>query len=275
MNTIPTLPDSIHSFIDFANKTFLTAGNSAFDSIVDEFKKIELATVNDIINFEISRIIVAPFDLPIGWDTNQILLEVNKKFSLGISILHVSPPHLLNSVANSVYKVAGKNSFKYILYKLPENFQRDVFDPELRPTSACENELSPGEILRIHAGVDLIDWKIEEPVVLLRFITAPQEPIQWTFRKNPIKPWFVASVDPGATQLSALFSYFGATGYAPAAILINNLLGHRNHQVRWEATKALWKIDRELGLQALQASLADPHPHVRIAATKTLAKFDD
>lgn len=275
MNTIPILPDTILSFIDFANQSFLKTENSPLDAIVDEFNKIEVATINSIINIEISRIPTAPFDAPKGWDTNQILLEVNKHFSLGISILHVSPPHLLNSVANAVYKVAGKHSFKHVLYKLPETFQRDVFDPELRPTSACENKLDPGEILRIHAGVDLIDWKIEEPVVLLRLITAPQESIQWTFRKNPIRPWFVASVDPDATQLSALFAYFGAVGYAPAAIHIAKLLGHRNHQVRWEATKALWKVDKNLGLRALQASLADPHPHVRNAATKTMAKFND
>lgn len=275
MNTIPTLPDSILGFIDFANRHFPTLGSSSLDSIVDEFKKIEVTTVNEIINFEISRMTRAPFDAPTGWDTNQILLEVNKNFSLGISILHVSPPHLLNSVANSVYKVAGKHPFTHVLYKLPENFQRDVFDPALRPISACENQLVPGEILRIDAGVDLIDWKIDGPVVLLRFITAPQESIQWTFRKDPIRAWFVASVDPDATQLSALFSYFGAIGYEPAALPIKNLLGHRNHQVRWEATKTLWKIDRHLGLQALQASLVDPHPHVRNAATKTLAKFND
>lgn len=275
MNTIPALPDNILSFIDFANKIFLHAGSSAIDSIVDEFNKIDVVTINNIINFEISRITSMPFDAPIGWDTNQLLLEVNKNFSLGISILHVSPPHLLNSVANAVYKVAGRHSFKHVLYKLPKNFQSDVFDPELCPTSVCESNLNPGEILRIHAGVDLIDWTIEQPVVLLRFITAPQESIQWTFRKNPIQPWFVASVDPDATQLSALFSYFGAIGYGPAAIPVVELLGHRNHQVRWEAVKALWKIDHHLGLQALRASLVDPHPHVRNAASKTLAKFDD
>ena len=275
MHTLPTLPNSIVSFIDFANKTFADSGDSSLDSIAEEFKAIDVAMVNGIINSEISRILINPFDAPTGWDTNQILLEVNKNFSLGISILHVSPPHLLNSVANAVYKVAGKTSFKHVLYKLPETFQREVFDPELRPVTARANHLAPGEVLRIRAGVDLIDWQIQEPVVLLRFITAPQDAIQWTFRKDPIRPWFVASVDPDATQLSGLFSYFEAMSYEPAAIPITNLLGHRNHQVRWQATKALWKIDQNLGMQALRAALADPHPHVRNAASKTLAKFDD
>jgi len=110
--------------------------------------------------------------------------------------------------------------------------------------------------------------------VLLRFISAPSEALQWTYKKDPVRPWFVASVDPGATQISALCAYFSALRYEEAVLPMLGLLKHRNHQVRWEATQALWRINRDAGLQALQRCHDDTHPHVRRAAEKTQQRLN-
>lgn len=276
MKTVSSLPANIVDFIDFATNLYI-GGNTNFDLLADEFSKLSaqsIATVQKLFLSEISHLITNPHDSAIGWDTNQLLLEVNPHFSLGISILHATPPHLLNAVSNAAYIVIGPAPFEYAMYKLPPHLQREVFDPAIRPTSAGKHVLRPGQTLRISSGVDLIDWHVTTPVILLRLISAPTESIQWTFRKNPIRPWFVASVDPGATQLSALCAYFSAAHDAVAATSIADLRLHRNHQVRWEAAQALWKIDRNLGLDALRERLNDTHPHVRNAAIRTMAKLN-
>lgn len=277
MKTVSYLPQNIVSFIELATDIYQHSPDVDFDVLADEFAKLSTLAANAvqrILLSAMSEMSAHPHEAASGWDTNQVLLEVNKYFSLGISILHISPPHLLNAVSDAAYINVGRAHFEYAMHSLPDNFHREVFDPDIRPHPGEEHVLLPGNVLRVHAGVDLIDWRIATPVLLLRFISAPTEILQWTFRKAPIRPWFVASVDPGATQLSALCAYFAANHHPGAAQPMMDLLHHRNHQVRWEATRSMWKIDRDIGLQALRAALDDVHPHVRNAATRTMAKLN-
>lgn len=272
MITVFHLPDDAIEFISFAKKCYEIGTPSKFDLIVGAFQKLRSLVVKDILLSEISLMHNFDYESP-GWDTNQVLLYVDKKFSLGISILHTSPENLLNSVADSAYLVLGSTPFRYTLHKIDPHLNREVFTPDIDIVSSTEHVLLPGEVLRIHAGIDLIDWHVEEPVTLLRFISAPQEYLQWTFQRNPLRPLFVASVDPAATQLSALCAFFAASKYPAAAKPMQKLSQHNNHQVRWEAVQSLWQIEPELGYESLILSLDDRHPHVRNAALKSMEKL--
>jgi hypothetical protein len=272
MLTVQSIPDEFSQFVTAARRAFECQGPRAFDEMVEPFGRLGSATnslVAQLMLDELRPLLSEPHKRSVGWDTNQLLLEVNKDFSLGVSVLHVSPPHLLNSVAHAAYLILGQVPFEYRMYRVPDSCSREVFDDSQAPVFVESRVRHPGELLRITAGVDVIDWTIVKPVVLLRFISAPSEPLQWTYRKAPMQPWFIASVDPGATQLSALCDYLAAHGYADAATPMLGLLEHRNHQVRWEATQALWRIDRKAGLQALERCKTDTHPHVRSAAHRT------
>lgn len=277
MLTVQNIPDELSQFVTIARRAFERQGPRAFDEMVKLFGKLGNAAnslVNGLMLAEISSLLTEPHRRSVGWDTNQLLLEVNKDFSLGVSILHVSPPHLLNCVAHAAYLILGQVPFRYRIYRVPDSCSREVFDETQEPLFVESRIRHPGELLRVTAGIDVIDWTIDHPVVLLRFISAPSEPLQWTYRKAPVRPWFVASVDPGATQISALCDYLSAIRYANATTPMLGLLEHRNHQVRWEATQALWRIDREAGLQALQRCTNDTHPHVRSAAHRTQQRLN-
>lgn len=277
METLHNIPDEISNFVASAKTAFERRGPAAFDALVEPFGQLGCAAnalVAKLILKELRPLLNEPHKSSVGWDTNQLLLEVNEHFSIGISILHVSPPHLLNSVADAAYVILGQVPFEYRMYQVPVTCRRDVFDEQYEPVLVESCVRRPGELLRISAGVDVIDWKIDRPVVLLRFIAAPSEAIQWTYKKDPVRPWFVASVDPGATQISALCAYFSALKHEEAVVPILGLLEHRNHQVRWEATQALWRIDRDAGLHALQRCHGDTHPHVRRAAEKTQLRLN-
>ena len=273
MKTVSFLPDDVLDFIEFAEQLHADGSDAALEIIVKRIQQLPLGSVESIILAEISLLMTCPHTTQIGWDTNQLLLYVSKNFSLGISILHVSPPHLLNAVSHGVYLVIGNSNFAYSRHRTPSDCARDIFDKNVMPFHVEDKTLVPGEVLTVHAGIDIIDWSIEVPVVLLRYISAPNEQIQWTFHKSPVRPWFVASVDPGATQLSALCAYFAAALDLQAVKPMGELLAHRNHQVRWEATQSLWKLDRKMGYKALLASLNDPHPHVRNTASRSLQKL--
>lgn len=273
MLIIENLPESILDFIDFSNQCYVKNTEIDFTLIFEEFKKLRNLSFDDILLKETLKIKEDPNGTHIGWDINQILLYVNENFSLGISILRSSPQYLLNSVSDGAYLVIGREPFRYTYHKLNGDSNREVFDTALLPVSSEEKILLPGEFMRVHAGVDLIDWHIESPVLLFRLIGCPREFIQWTFSKEPIRPCFIASVDPATTQLSALCALFSAQKYTDSTSAMTRLLQHRNHQVRWEAAQSLWKINTKLGYQALLFLLKDAHPHVRNAATKTMKKL--
>lgn len=279
MKTIISVPDEMKGFIELANARFAERGSKAFDSLISEFERLACGAAHnnarEIMLSELDEIVQAPHCHSDGWDTNQLLIEVNSNYSFGLSILQTSPSHLLNAVSDAAYIVLGRNKFSYTLHKMPKEWDREVFHPDILPEFHEHRTLAPGQILRLNAGFDIVDWHITEPVILLRFIAAPFEKVQWTYQKDPVRPWFVASVDPGVTQLSALSAYFAASTYSPAAEPIRSLLDHPNHQVRWESAKALWKINPDAGIDALHKLLSDRHPHVRSAAQKTRARLDN
>lgn len=276
MKTVAVLPEAFQKFVHLATSTFETLGADALSQIIGEFealRDVAAQNVTDIIAAELDSLRLSPYTSSQGWDTNQLLLEVNKFYSMGISILHASPMHLLNCVGDSVYIILGTVPLNYTMYEVPSSCNREVFDENALPVFSGKKTAYPGDVLRLKAGRDVIDWEVQESVVLLRFICAPTETIQWTYHKDPVRPWFLAAVDPAATQISALCAYFSAAKYVPSVAPMKALLQHRNHQVRWEATKSLWKIDSSAGIEALKISINDPHPHVRNAAVKTWTRL--
>lgn len=276
MKTTISVPDDLRFFIDFANAQLNNAEASDFAGLVPVFERLACRArpcAEELLLAELAELHERPHYHAEGWDTNQLLLEVNKNFSLGISLLQATPAHLLNAVADAAYIVLGTAPFSYSLYKMPADMDRNVFRADLEPRFHASRTVLPGQMLQLQAGIDIIDWRVEEPVMLLRLIAAPSERVQWVYQKHPVRPWFIASVDPGVTQLSALSAYFADARYVPALGALEELLRHPSHQVRWESAGALWKIDRDTGLAALRQLLDDPHPHVHRAAARTYARL--
>ncbi len=59
-----------------------------------------------------------------------------------------------------------------------------------------------------------------------------------------------------------------------AVPLISSLADHPSHAVRWAVVQALGRLDPQAALQHLRQAVNDPHPHIRNAAQKTLARLE-
>lgn len=160
MRTVDFLPEEIRNFISLATDAFEKHGNSSLGGILTHFAELSsVATklTSSILASELGSLLADPNANAKGWDVNQLLLEVNRHYSLGISILYISPSHLLNSVGNSAYIVLGEEPFKCTIYKMPNGINFDVFKEDAVPILFTRKIIAPGEMLRLTAGEDIVD----------------------------------------------------------------------------------------------------------------------
>lgn len=65
----------------------------------------------------------------------------------------------------------------------------------------------------------------------------------------------------------------GAAGNGRTIELMQPLLRHERHFIRWSTAQAIAAIDREAGLEAIAQLSNDAHPEVRNASRKSLEQF--
>ncbi len=78
---------------------------------------------------------------------------------------------------------------------------------------------------------------------------------------------------PHDARLEGAMRLLRVLGHRPGAKVTAALASHEAHFVRWTAIRYTTALDPEEGRRLLQQATTDPHPHVRRAAERALARI--
>jgi len=157
-------------------------------------------------------------------------------------------------------------------FRLFDEYQFDVFDPDARLELVDEFELPPRERLTIDGNREVVqfDTETEETCALIAGSQWTTSQI-WSFSSDLV-PLGASLTSLSSSILISMLEEISRTRFAGAADQVFGLLEHPDHNVRWAAVKSLGAIDSKLTMRSLERLVADPHPHVRRAAERTLVQ---
>ncbi|MEI5098407.1 HEAT repeat domain-containing protein [Streptomyces sp. PmtG] len=131
-----------------------------------------------------------------------------------------------------------------------------------------------GQVLALDAGQQVGAFARQETICPHLLLTGP--PVlayRLAYDRRTLRPVQVISADLAASRLTYAIQLLGAAGKNTSGPRLDELSRHPQHQVRWEAIRALFRVDRPAGTARLrEAAVNDPHPEIRATAAAALGQ---
>jgi len=265
---------SIAEFVAGVGQLYNPRRPETFWACEDLFRNL-LASRSQIqthLNEEIRRLIADPHHLG-DWLPNEWVLYRTGGIVVSISLLeshrrfiHVLPFYALHGSLSAA-------SLSYELYRLPKGFESAVFDPSVQLEHVGMRSAAGGEPIRIESDSYAYDFKPDQPIPVLRFVTNAVRPLEWLFSKETLRAWQANDAYLRFTQLRVAADVLGKLAHHTSLGPLKSLCDHPHHAVRWSAIQNLARVNRSEAIQRLERAANDPHPHVRSAALKTLERL--
>lgn len=225
------------------------------------------------INEELKMVMEDPLYVPRYLHGNNLIIYGNSKWSLLYSLYEHIPAHLYTFPMNSLIAPVGESVLDYDLYDLPSTYRNNVFDREVQLAYKNSSSARFGDIVSTNGTTTVIDLRLTRPVGVLKFLIPNPDTLQWTFDRKTRMAVQPISATATGSELSFMAQVLGVLKNGESADkLIRLSKEHPQHHVRWEAIKALGKINPQQGLVAIKAAVNDVHPHIVAAAKRTLAR---
>lgn len=225
-----------------------------------------------MINQELERLVKSAALQLDDWLPNEWVMHRGGGTILSLTQLTASRRYVHALPFLGHYLVMGTEALHYDLYRLPEEYRNAVFDPRLKLEAAGNFTVEPGSVLRLDSRRYAYDFRVEKPVLMLKFVTSPVLALEWLFTKNNLQAWQANDADLSFTQMRVAADVLGRLAHQSSAPYLKQLANYPHHAVRWAAIRNLARVDRAEALVLIQRAVNDPHPHVRQAAQKTLAQ---
>jgi HEAT repeats len=163
-------------------------------------------------------------------------------------------------------------------YHQPKPHPNDILDKSRHLTFKGDVTLAFGQSSFFAACEDifLINSTPHEanPPMLAILITPDKFQIRWEYDSTTLAPVRAIAADNSASRLEFVISLMSTMNDRAALPVLRELSSsHPAHFVRWAAVQAMFRLDRDTGMQALHCALNDPHEHVRNAASRSIAKI--
>ncbi len=159
-------------------------------------------------------------------------------------------------------------------YRLPPHVN-DVFDPAIVLEPTGSRTVKRGEVLEVWPD-QVYDFQAttkEQPVVAAVLQAPVSMRFKWSFHRSSLKALAAVDADAADTQLRATCDLLGQLGDPSSLEILEGLIGHNHHGVRWSAIQNIVRINPAAARSLLERSVTDPHPHIQAAAAKTLQKL--
>ena len=235
-------------------------------------KLLATPVAREVVNEELGKLGEIP-DHVGDWSPTELILHRGGGTAMSLSFSGVSKRYLHVLPYHAIYAVLDSEKIVYDRYPLPKGYRNDLFDPNLRLGPAESGVLSRNDVLRIPCGENAFDFKIQKPVMMLKFVTTAILPLEWLFKRETLQAWQANDADLSFTQLRVAADVLGKMAHQSSMKALKLMTGHGHHAVRWSAIQNLGRINRTEAILKLKEAVNDPHPHVRNAAQKTLQKL--
>ena len=232
----------------------------------------------DIANDALRLMLDDPTEPPVRWGVAKFTLIQKRPYSLVLawSVRAREPRRRTESMnthgGHALVRLCSKSPIKVRYFAL-EEVDFEIFDPASSLRYSHEEVLNPGDTVSIDGEKFIADFEERADVCCLVLLTAPLWPHVWSFDRDSLCPWTISAADVQTSELRVILRIFRELRHAASEQVVQELVSHPVHDVRWEAIKTLATLNPAAGATALRSALADRHPHIRNAAARSLASL--
>jgi hypothetical protein len=207
-------------------------------------------------------------------DATQVVVCDHPSFRIALQRAVGTRRYLRTGARRGFLSIAHGGNVECTRYRLPPDFNAAVFDPTTALVEDRALEVREREVFDLQTDRYVYDFHFTGPVVLLTLLSRPLDSAEWLFRRDNLTAWEALDSSTDSTRLRNAAFVLGRMAYDSSLPALNKLTAHPHHQVRWAAVQAIGRISRTATIELLRKiELADPHPHLRDAASRTLRQF--
>lgn len=236
-----------------------------------------------ILNGLLKELNLASSQLPVS-GTTELPIFIFKYFALVLKIIQPheyelakkAGSHLSSLANNSILRVSGESTLGVELYEESPERLAEEFDPKLKLNKKGKQVLESGQGIHLKSGKDVLRFYCPQGKPALALILQDQksQTILWAYDAKSLKPKQAFSSTQGVSRIEMSANFLGSIQDRAALPILESLMNHAEHFIRWTAIKNILRIDLVQGQAALVQGSRDPHPHVRRASQKTLENLD-
>ncbi|MFF5712870.1 HEAT repeat domain-containing protein [Streptomyces sp. NPDC012756] len=210
-----------------------------------------------------------------GFDGGSFVLARGSGWSLTLRATVPSLPENLLVTSAADYMLAvpsgARDGGSMECFGRPAGNRPDLLDPAARLTPRGRHLLRPGQVFTLSADSQVARLTAGDTgLVHLVFAADPHLSYRFVYDRATLGPVRMISADGTASRLTYAVRLLAACRRPSSLPVLRSLAGHPSHEVRWEAIRAVHRVDPEAGRQLLQVAAHDPHPEVRQAAVQAL-----
>ncbi|MGW6717670.1 HEAT repeat domain-containing protein [Streptomyces sp. NPDC054995] len=202
-----------------------------------------------------------------------VVREAGWSLTLRGASLEGPPGILVSAAAHCLIAPVGTEPARLEVYARPRHERPDALDRQaLTPLGV--HTVTRGQVLALDAGHHVASFA--QPATACPHLLLTGPPVlayRLAYDRTTLCPVQVISADLDASRLTYAIRLLGAASKTTSGPRLEELSRHPQHQVRWEAIRALFRVDRPAGTARLrEAAVHDPHPEIRATAAAALGQ---
>lgn len=204
---------------------------------------------------------------------NNIRLDSRPEYSLHLEIWRAPKPLLHSTAVDSVLRVISPTPVLQRVYRIDGPFDPEVFIADVPLRLESERRIDGIAHAQRKGEGRVYDYVSESPFLTLELSLRPADPYLWFFDRERLRSTYASFSGAQLSGYTLSAKALAAVGEARALPLLMRMTEHPSHAVRWAAIQALGRIDGDAAFERLERAEHDPHPHIRNAAARTLARL--
>lgn len=160
-------------------------------------------------------------------------------------------------------------------YRLADGASFDRVDETLEISHHRTEHVEPGDVVFVNAALEFPNFEILDGDYCI--VLTARKPVAQvvSFDAQSLRPLGASMACITASTLCTMLDLTRELSASAPIEPLSQLAHHKDHHVRWSATRALWRHDRSAAVNVMQALASkDPHPFVRRAAKAGLAQAE-
>ncbi|MBA4284798.1 MAG: hypothetical protein C0434_04630 [Xanthomonadaceae bacterium] len=262
----------VAAFAEEVGKRYLPARPASFWACEPLFRHLlDPQFAEAVINDALRAMVDDPRQTGNGGD-NVMVLARTPHWHLALHLLVRSRRYIHSNASDALVAPVSGRTLEADLYELPAGFRNAVFDPGCKLVRIGARTVPPGDLLALRADGVIHDYRIESPLLLLVFETAPAAVLEWRFSRETLHAWQFVEADRQVSDLKAAAWLAGRLAHQTSLKPLKALSRHEDPGVRWAALQSIGRLSRSEVRKLLARALDDPHPLVRRAAKQALER---
>jgi hypothetical protein len=258
---------------DIERRVVAEAPDSLLDAQQVFQSGIAAGALTDIFNASLSDQ-AASKHLTFG-NNGAVTLQKNDLYSINLMFFKGHLEHLYYEPLHTVTVVVNDCLVEATRYQVGTTTGTAEIDSQSTLIEIERQLLRKGSAWAINGRFQVSDLnsRDDEHPLLATLIGAKLGGLCWTFDRATLKSWYATSIDYEVTSMVTIADLLGRLRDKTALGPLGRLYEESpHHYARWSAVKNIGRIDKDVGIEFLKKSLLDPHPELRRAAERTLAR---